>query len=52
MTVGPDAVEDCIDKVREVPGDRVAVVLPAEHRLADSGAANVQPDDVLIVPVA
>ena len=31
----PDTVEDGIDEIGEVPGDRVAAVLPAKHRFAD-----------------
>ena len=50
--VRPDTVEDGVDEVCEVPGDGAAAVLPAEDRLADRGAADVQPDDVLIIPGA
>jgi len=48
----PDAIEDRVDEVGEVPGNRIAVVLPAENGLADRGPAYVQPHDVLVVPTA
>ena len=39
-------------KLAKCRGDGVAVILPAENRLADRGAADMQPDHVLIVPGA
>ena len=48
----PDAIEDRVDEVRKVLCDGAVCVLPAEHSFADRGAANVQPSDILIVPVA
>ena len=38
---GPDAVEDRVDEIGEMPRDGIAAVLSPEHRLADSRGANV-----------